>query len=196
MTLTLTPRALPHNLPPRSEFIGRERDKALVHEALRSRSYLISDTAIDLAYQIISLSDKKQDMPNIAKLQDWPIGWIYRHRGELDKAETVVKQALSNMQKCGGELDIAHIKRNLGRILQEQGQLEEAEVLLQEVLRFFESHKEDRTKLFVIGNLVRLALQRGDLDKAWTLNTKALVQARQMGYLGITAFILRSFGNL
>ena len=33
---------IPHNLPPRREFIGREREKARVHEALRSRSYLVS----------------------------------------------------------------------------------------------------------------------------------------------------------
>lgn len=28
---------IPHNLPSRSEFIGREREKARVHEALQSR---------------------------------------------------------------------------------------------------------------------------------------------------------------
>ena len=33
---------IPHNLPPRSEFIGREKEKARVHEALQSRSYLVS----------------------------------------------------------------------------------------------------------------------------------------------------------
>jgi tetratricopeptide (TPR) repeat protein len=33
---------IPHNLPPRSEFIGRETEKARVHEALLSRSYLVS----------------------------------------------------------------------------------------------------------------------------------------------------------
>jgi len=33
---------IPHNLPSRSEFIGRESEKARVHEALRSRSYLVS----------------------------------------------------------------------------------------------------------------------------------------------------------
>ena len=29
---------IPHNLPPRTEFIGREAEKARIHEALRSRS--------------------------------------------------------------------------------------------------------------------------------------------------------------
>ncbi len=38
----LTPHLLPHNLPPRSEFVGREAEKAQVHEALQSRSRLVS----------------------------------------------------------------------------------------------------------------------------------------------------------
>jgi tetratricopeptide (TPR) repeat protein len=40
--LTPPPAQVPHNLPPRREFVGREKEKARVHEALRSRSYLVS----------------------------------------------------------------------------------------------------------------------------------------------------------
>jgi tetratricopeptide (TPR) repeat protein len=40
--LTPPPAQVPHNLPPRREFVGRETEKARVHEALRSRSYLVS----------------------------------------------------------------------------------------------------------------------------------------------------------
>lgn len=57
---------IPHNLPPRSEFIGREEAKALVHEALRSRSYLISidgiggigktSLALEMAYECLQVS--------------------------------------------------------------------------------------------------------------------------------------------
>lgn len=36
------PLALPHNLPHRADFIGREKEKRQVHEALRSRSYLVA----------------------------------------------------------------------------------------------------------------------------------------------------------
>ncbi len=39
----LTPSpGIPHNLPHRSDFVGREKEKRQVHEALRSRSYLIT----------------------------------------------------------------------------------------------------------------------------------------------------------
>jgi tetratricopeptide (TPR) repeat protein len=34
--------SITHNLPPRSDFVGREDEKKRVHEALRSRSYLVS----------------------------------------------------------------------------------------------------------------------------------------------------------
>jgi len=40
--LTPPPAQVPHNLPSRREFVGREKEKARVHEALRSRSYLVS----------------------------------------------------------------------------------------------------------------------------------------------------------
>lgn len=37
-----SPSAVLHNLPHRSDFVGREKEKRQVHEALRSRSYLIT----------------------------------------------------------------------------------------------------------------------------------------------------------
>jgi tetratricopeptide (TPR) repeat protein len=40
--LTPPPAQVPHNLPPRREFVGREKEKARVHEALRSRYPLTS----------------------------------------------------------------------------------------------------------------------------------------------------------
>ncbi|MGH7492235.1 MAG: NB-ARC domain-containing protein [bacterium] len=36
-----SPRTVPHNLPHRSDFVGREKEKRQVHEALKSRSYII-----------------------------------------------------------------------------------------------------------------------------------------------------------
>lgn len=54
---------LPHNLPRRGEFVGREATKARVHEALRSRSYLVSiegiggigktSLALEVAYECL-----------------------------------------------------------------------------------------------------------------------------------------------
>jgi tetratricopeptide (TPR) repeat protein len=62
--------ALPHNLPPRSEFIGREAEKARVHEALRSRSYLVSidgiggvgktSLALEVAYECLRVTKERK----------------------------------------------------------------------------------------------------------------------------------------
>jgi tetratricopeptide (TPR) repeat protein len=57
---------LPHNLPRRSEFVGREAYKAQVHAALRSRAYLVSiegiggigktSLALEVAYECLQAS--------------------------------------------------------------------------------------------------------------------------------------------
>ncbi len=57
---------LPHNLPRRSEFVGREAYKAQVHAALRSRAYLVSiegiggigktSLALEVAYECLHAS--------------------------------------------------------------------------------------------------------------------------------------------
>lgn len=42
-TLAIAPTpTIPHNLPHRADFVGREKEKRHVHEALRSRSYLVA----------------------------------------------------------------------------------------------------------------------------------------------------------
>mgnify|MGYP006289021193 CR=1 FL=1 len=58
--------AVPHNLPPRSEFIGREAERKRVYEALSSRSYLVSidgiggigktSLALEVAYECLQAS--------------------------------------------------------------------------------------------------------------------------------------------
>jgi len=39
---SLSPRTVQHNLPHRGDFIGREKEKRQVHEALRSRSFIVT----------------------------------------------------------------------------------------------------------------------------------------------------------
>jgi len=67
---------IPHNLPPRSEFIGRESEKARVHEALRSRSYLVSidgiggigktSLALEVAHECLRASKREGPADGIA----------------------------------------------------------------------------------------------------------------------------------
>jgi hypothetical protein len=75
----LTPPGVPqilHNLPPRSEFIGRESEKARVHEALRSRSCLVSidgiggigktALALEVAHECLRASKREDPADGIA----------------------------------------------------------------------------------------------------------------------------------
>ncbi len=67
---------IPHNLPPRSEFIGRETEKARVHEALLSRPYLVSIDgiggigktvlALEVAHECLRASRGEGPMDGIA----------------------------------------------------------------------------------------------------------------------------------
>jgi tetratricopeptide (TPR) repeat protein len=67
---------IPHNLPRRSEFVGREAEKAQVHEALLSRSYLVSidgiggigksSLALEVVYECLNASKNKEHGDGIA----------------------------------------------------------------------------------------------------------------------------------
>lgn len=67
---------IPHNLPPRSDFVGRETEKARIHEAFKSRSYLISidgiggigktSLALEVAYECLQASRGEGPTDDIA----------------------------------------------------------------------------------------------------------------------------------
>jgi LuxR family glucitol operon transcriptional activator len=66
---------IPHNLPPRSEFVGREKEKARIHEALRSRYFLTSidgiggigktSLALEAAYECLHASQSDEPSEGI-----------------------------------------------------------------------------------------------------------------------------------
>jgi hypothetical protein len=72
-------RQIPHNLPPRSEFIGRDAEKSRMQEALCSRSYLISidgiggigktSLALEVVYDCLRASKGKQPDDGIATFE-------------------------------------------------------------------------------------------------------------------------------
>ena len=97
---------IPHNLPPRSEFIGREEAKALVHEALRSRSYLISidgiggigktSLALEVAYECLQVSQYVQQLNRTTS----PPEPIFEQE-VLDLPPQIYNRLQSTLLKCG-----------------------------------------------------------------------------------------------
>ncbi len=68
-------RQIPHNLPPRSEFIGRDKEIERLHEAFRTRYHLVSiegiggigktSLALELAHEYLKLSKGQGSVNNI-----------------------------------------------------------------------------------------------------------------------------------
>ncbi len=97
---------IPHNLPPRSEFIGREEIKARVHEALRSRSYLISidgiggigktSLALEVAYECLQVSQYVRQLNQTASAPE-PLF----EQEVLDLPPQLYNRLQSTLLKCG-----------------------------------------------------------------------------------------------
>lgn len=77
--LALPELSVPHNLPPRGEFVGREAEKADLHEALRSRVNLISidgiggigktSLALEVIYECLKASKSDEPPEDIATFE-------------------------------------------------------------------------------------------------------------------------------
>ncbi|MEK7726835.1 MAG: hypothetical protein AAB354_00410, partial [candidate division KSB1 bacterium] len=82
VVIASTPPTIPHNLPHRADFVGREKEKRHVHEALRSRSYLVAIDGIggigktslarEVAQECLGASQKALAQDNSAR-NDTPL---------------------------------------------------------------------------------------------------------------------------
>jgi LuxR family glucitol operon transcriptional activator len=110
----------------------------------------------------------------------WPIGWIQRHRGDLEAAEDNTRWAIDIFSNLQRDRYLFYAKRNLGRILQEQGNLEGAEDLMRATLEFYESIDDERHIYFVTANLADILVHKGKRDEAWNLCSNILPAVRRL----------------
>lgn len=99
-------RQLPHNLPPRSDFVGREAEKKRVHEALQSRSYLISidgiggigktALALEVAYECLHASQGSSSANSVATFD----GFIWTTAKDRDLALDDLLDAVARTLYC------------------------------------------------------------------------------------------------
>lgn len=111
----------------------------------------------------------------------WPIGWIFRHRGDLDRAEYYDAKALTVFEKYGLTGDIAYARRNLGRCAQERGQLDIAEKYLYQAFEYYQTANLEHQISATTTNLAELALLQGNLERALELGTNNLPLANKLG---------------
>jgi tetratricopeptide (TPR) repeat protein len=151
--------------------------------------------AMGLGQQAIVVAANLGDESLTALFRVWPIGWLYRHRGDLDSAEKEVKQALAIFERLDEEEGITLAKRNLGRIFQERGKLEQAERLLSEAYALEQSIGCERRIYLLTANLADVALDKGDFDAAWALCDGVLASARRFGHPESIARLLKALGR-
>jgi LuxR family glucitol operon transcriptional activator len=149
-----------------------------------------------LGHQVLSLATEMNDELNAARFRVWPLGWVYRHRGDLDIAERHLSEALTVLEKLDKKRDIANAKRNLGRIAHVRGHIDRAERLLTEASELFESVEDKNQVYWITANLADVVREKGDLDSAWALGERALVYAREADRLEYSAlFVLGKVAN-
>jgi len=149
-----------------------------------------------LGQRAIEVTSQRGDDLTAAYLRVWPIGWLHRHRGNLDLAEDEVTRALVTAEQFGEEKLAALAKRNLGRIAQERGQLDQAEQLLRETLEFYRSGDDERNIYFVTANLADVKLEQGAPDVARALCKDVLESAHQFDDPERLAHLLNVLGRV
>jgi len=134
--------------------------------------------AMGLGQRAVSIATEESDEFHAAVLRVHPIGWLFRHRGDLDAAEEHVVWALAVFERLGEEFYIARSKRNLGRIFHERGDLNQAEQLLRDALAFYRTSHHKRLFYLTTANLAGVVLEQGKPDTAWELCHTVLDEAR------------------
>jgi len=161
------------------------------------------NVALALGKQVVEHAAEVGDEVTAAKWRVGIIGWVERHRGDLDSAEEHAKMALDALNRSGEKGFEAYTRRTLGRIAQERGEFERAEELLNQALSYFQSTDDEREIIFVTSNIAQLKLEQGDLEAAWGLSKKTLPSARRVNdserighFLSIMASVARQRSGL
>jgi tetratricopeptide (TPR) repeat protein len=174
-----------------------ETGMAILHDALGFlviRGYW--NDVVELTQRAAELAKARDDEVGAALWQAYGISWVSRHRGDLDAAERIDREALEVFEKHGTPEPLFYAKRSLGRVAQERGQFEQAEVLFREVLEYYESTGDERDVLFVTSSIAQTALQRGDLDRAQSVSERALRSAYDLGALERIAGLRNILGGV
>ena len=149
-----------------------------------------------LGEQAVGLADALGDDVRRARIRVGVLGWIHRHRGDLDAAEEHIEWGLKVLEQADDQWYAAYAKRSLGRIAQERGDFDRANRLLHEALAFYESVNDARHIAFATANLADVALQQGDLDVAQTLCENILPLARKIDDPERIAHLLQVLGGV
>jgi tetratricopeptide (TPR) repeat protein len=175
LTLSVGHREIPHNLPHRGEFIGREREKAQVHEALSSRFFLISIDGIggigktSLALEVVHECLKASAIPT--------------------ENQTSAFEAIVWTTAKGRDLTLNDVLDSIARTLDLRSILQ---LELEDKRRAIVKHLQDKQCLLVVDNFETI---KDDAIRDFLLDmpepSKALITSRQQNLRQIRAISLK-----
>lgn len=174
--------------------------KMAIRMASNIRNFLVTcgywNDAIALGQQVVEQATELEDWLSVASWRLGMIGWVQRHRGDLESAKAHALWALNVFEQLDEQSWTAYCKRTLGRIAQEQGDRELADELLRAALSYYESAQDAQMIVFVTGNVAQLALERGDWAVASSLSKSMLPVALEHSQLESSGHLLDVLGGV
>jgi hypothetical protein len=184
-----TPSApkIPHNLPPRSEFIGREAEKARVHEALRSRSYLVSIDgiggvgktvlALEVAHECFQASKGEGQTDGIATFD----GFIWTTAKDRDLTLKALLDAVARTLEYPGiaEQPVEEKPIAVGKLLREKPYLlivDNLETITDEDVRDFLLELPEPSKALI-------TTREQKLRQVWAISLKGLTEPEALALI-------------
>lgn len=122
--------------------------------------------AIERCRELARAQDDPEEFDQAEADLAFRAGHIYRMLGELAKAETALKEAISRFADLDDDIERASALDALGIVYQVRGEYDEAERLHLEALALNEEWDYDSGKSINYGNLTMLNLHRKNLDEA------------------------------
>ncbi len=148
------------------------------------------DAAINLSKLALIIVNKDPKRKAILMCN---LGFIYQKRGDLAKAEQMLRDGLKINEKLEDLEGMAPNYCNLGLIYQDKGELDKAEQMYNKSLEIAEKFGHLEGMSMQYGNLGTIYGKRGDLLKAEQMFQKSLEINEK---LGLSELIAKQYGNL
>jgi two-component SAPR family response regulator len=123
-------------------------------------------------------------------------GFCYYRLGRWEEAVYHLKEAAFVYNTLGNAVSQALVMIDLGMVLHVMGSFSQSRFAYENALSYLEKIKDQGRQATVINNLGVLSMAMGDYDQAAISLDKALILARQSGYILMEAVSLASIGDL